>query len=95
MVLTQWETLCGLFFAFFEKIVVPILTSGGLVRLLLRRRGSTVIIREKTPPRLRLLSQGISREKRKIAEMLYADSEKAGNQRDSGNGTLCGEWRSD
>ena len=30
MVLTQWETLCGLFFAFFEKIVVPILTSGGL-----------------------------------------------------------------
>lgn len=29
MVLTQWETLCGLFFAFFEKIVVPILTSGG------------------------------------------------------------------
>ena len=31
MVLTQWETLCGLFFAFFEKIVVPILTSGGLV----------------------------------------------------------------
>ena len=33
MVLTQWETLCGLFFAFFEKIVVPILTSGGLVSL--------------------------------------------------------------
>lgn len=31
MVLTQWETLCGLFFAFFEKIVVPILTSGGAV----------------------------------------------------------------
>ena len=31
MVLTQWETLCGLFFAFFEKIVVPILTSGGIV----------------------------------------------------------------
>ena len=31
MVLTQWETLCGLFFAFFEKIVVPILTSGGLM----------------------------------------------------------------
>ena len=31
MVLTQWETLCGLFFAFFEKIVVPILTSGGVV----------------------------------------------------------------
>ena len=30
MVLTQWETLCGLFFAFFEKIVVPILTSGDL-----------------------------------------------------------------
>ena len=30
MVLTQWETLCGLFFAFFEKIVVPILTSGGI-----------------------------------------------------------------
>ena len=31
MVLTQWETLYGLFFfAFFEKIVVPILTSGGL-----------------------------------------------------------------
>lgn len=30
MVLTQWETLCVLFFAFFEKIVVPILTSGGL-----------------------------------------------------------------
>ena len=30
MVLTQWETLCGLFFCFFEKIVVPILTSGGL-----------------------------------------------------------------
>ena len=29
MVLTQWETLCGLFFAFFEKIVAPILTSGG------------------------------------------------------------------
>ena len=30
MVLTQWETLYGLFFfAFFEKIVVPILTSGG------------------------------------------------------------------
>lgn len=29
MVLTQWETLCGLFFCFFEKIVVPILTSGG------------------------------------------------------------------
>lgn len=33
MVLTQWETLCGLFFAFFEKIVVPILTSGGLMGL--------------------------------------------------------------
>lgn len=33
MVLTQWETLCGLFFAFFEKIVVPILTSGGYVGL--------------------------------------------------------------
>lgn len=33
MVLTQWETLCGLFFAFFEKIVVPILTSGGDVGL--------------------------------------------------------------
>lgn len=32
MVLTQWETLCGLFFAFFEKIVVPILTSGGQQR---------------------------------------------------------------
>lgn len=32
MVLTQWETLCGLFFAFFEKIVVPILTSGGYAR---------------------------------------------------------------
>ena len=32
MVLTQWETLYGLFFfAFFEKIVVPILTSGGQV----------------------------------------------------------------
>ena len=31
MVLTQWETLCGLFFAFFKKIVVPILTSGGEV----------------------------------------------------------------
>lgn len=30
MGLTQWETLCGLFFCFFEKIVVPILTSGGL-----------------------------------------------------------------
>lgn len=29
MGLTQWETLCGLFFCFFEKIVVPILTSGG------------------------------------------------------------------
>ena len=31
MVLTQWETLYGLFFLlfFFEKIVVPILTSGG------------------------------------------------------------------
>lgn len=34
MVLTQWETLCGLFFfAFFEKIVVPILTSGGLIEV--------------------------------------------------------------
>lgn len=33
MVLTQWETLCGLFFCFFEKIVVPILTSGGYVGL--------------------------------------------------------------
>ena len=34
MVLTQWETLYGLFFfAFFEKIVVPILTSGGYVGL--------------------------------------------------------------
>lgn len=33
MVLTRWETLCGLFFAFFEKIVVPILTSGGYVGL--------------------------------------------------------------
>ena len=33
MVLTQWETLCGLFFAFFEKIVVPTLTSGGYVGL--------------------------------------------------------------
>ena len=34
MVLTQWETLYGLFFfAFFEKIVVPILTSGGLMGL--------------------------------------------------------------
>lgn len=33
MVLTQWETLCGLFFAFFEKIVAPILTSGGYVGL--------------------------------------------------------------
>ena len=33
MVLTQWETLCGLFFAFFEKIVVPILTSWGYVGL--------------------------------------------------------------
>ena len=33
MVLTQWETLCGLFFAFFKKIVVPILTSGGYVGL--------------------------------------------------------------
>ena len=34
MGLTQWETLCGLFFfAFFEKIVVPILTSGGYVGL--------------------------------------------------------------
>lgn len=32
MVLTQWKTLYGLFFfAFFEKIVVPILTSGGLM----------------------------------------------------------------
>ena len=31
MGLTQWETLCGLFFCFFEKIVVPILTSGGRV----------------------------------------------------------------
>ena len=30
MGLTQWETLCGLFFCFFEKIVVPILTSGGI-----------------------------------------------------------------
>lgn len=26
---SQWETLCGLFFCFFEKIVAPILTSGG------------------------------------------------------------------
>lgn len=34
MVLTQWETLCGLFFAFFEKIVVPILTSGGLTEVM-------------------------------------------------------------
>ena len=33
MGLTQWETLCGLFFCFFEKIVVPILTSGGYVGL--------------------------------------------------------------
>ena len=33
MVLTQWETLCGLFFCFFEKIVVPILTSGSLMGL--------------------------------------------------------------
>ena len=33
MVLTQWETLCGLFFAFFEKIVVPILTSGGAITI--------------------------------------------------------------
>ena len=33
MVLTQWETLCGLFFAFFEKIVVPILTSGGQIKV--------------------------------------------------------------
>lgn len=33
MVLTQWETLCGLFFAFFEKIVAPILTSGGLAAM--------------------------------------------------------------
>ena len=33
MVLTQWETLCGLFFAFFEKIVAPILTSGSLMGL--------------------------------------------------------------
>jgi DNA invertase Pin-like site-specific DNA recombinase len=35
MVLTQWETLCGLFFAFFEKIVVPILTSGGKVKTII------------------------------------------------------------
>ena len=40
MVLTQWETLCGLFFAFFEKIVVPILTSGGDVGVL--RTGQAV-----------------------------------------------------
>ena len=33
MGLTLWETLCGLFFCFFEKIVVPILTSGGYVGL--------------------------------------------------------------
>ena len=33
MGLTQWETLCGLFFLLFEKIVVPILTSGGYVGL--------------------------------------------------------------
>lgn len=33
MGLIQWETLCGLFFCFFEKIVVPILTSGGYVGL--------------------------------------------------------------
>lgn len=43
MVLTQWETLCGLFFAFFEKIVVPILTSGGLAAVvapfLIKARG--------------------------------------------------------
>lgn len=34
MGLTQWETLCGLFFCFFEKIVVPILTSGGNIAVL-------------------------------------------------------------
>lgn len=35
MGLTQWETLCGLFFCFFEKIVVPILTSGGHIDVFL------------------------------------------------------------
>ena len=41
MVLTQWETLCGLFFAFFEKIVVPILTSGGSIPVISTRTKST------------------------------------------------------
>ena len=42
MGLTQWETLCGLFFCFFEKIVVPILTSGGKVDLIVTQKVSNV-----------------------------------------------------